>query len=163
MANNFKPNDLNETIAVYPSAAPRELLASSGFRAPLENANLNPDRTALTFRTVRKHDHRELTKVALSAPRHFAYWIQVVPEALPAKAVNGRLRRCARRSGLKADASNSPPQASRRVETDRFIGHPLHSNCTAPSTFWTTHDKMRTILDFLRIRKVIEILDSENA
>jgi hypothetical protein len=50
------------------------------------------------------------------------------------------------------DGSNSPPQASQKVETTEFIGHPLHSDCTAPSEFRPPPDrsKLSTIPDLRR-------------
>ena len=49
---------------------------------------------------------------------------------------------------------------SKRID---FIGHPLHSNCTAPSKFWTPHEiKMRTIFDLAHSESHRD-LDSENA
>jgi hypothetical protein len=54
MTNNFKANDLKEIIVACP---PQRLTACSPhlrIRALQKNAKLNPDRTAVDFRTVRK-------------------------------------------------------------------------------------------------------------
>ena len=99
--------------------------------------------------------HRKPTGIAPGAPPPFRHVrIQFVPEALRAKAVSRWFRGSARRYGLDADASHSPPQASRRVEYDEFIGHPLHSSLHRAVTI---HDaarqiKMPTIPDILRVR-----------
>jgi hypothetical protein len=57
---------------------------------------------------------------------------------------------------LSTDRSDSPPQASQKVEIAEFIGHPLHSNCTAPSEFRPPPDrsKMPMIPDLRRLRKL---------
>jgi hypothetical protein len=36
---------------------------------------------------------------------------------------------------LSTESGNSPSQASQNFEISEFIGHPLYSNCTAPSEF----------------------------
>jgi hypothetical protein len=59
---------------------------------------------------------------------------------------------------------NSPPQASRRVSVDKFIGHPLHANCAATSTLTTSHREITNAddSDLLRARNVVEFSVSEH-
>lgn len=61
--------------------------------------------------------------------------IQILLEALSGKVLSDGLRRFACISCLGAASSNSFPQALQKIDTVELIGHPLYSNCTAPSEF----------------------------
>ena len=67
MANNFRPNDLNEIIAVYPPAA----LACRIIRVSRSEKSAKSILIELLWLSAQSEndDHREQTRVALSAPR----------------------------------------------------------------------------------------------
>jgi hypothetical protein len=92
MTNNFRPNDLDEIIALYPPAASQDRFAPSGIRALQRSARSNLHRTALAFGTVRKRWSPQTdgcgAERALPSRR---YRIQFVLEALLREAMSGGL------------------------------------------------------------------------